>query len=252
MRMLAIAATLALLAGPALAATTSVITPGSGTIADSHNNLFSIDKNGNAIENGQNMAGGGGTGKMVIVDDTVYGQDANTGTWYTWNGSGWSKAASAPDLNPTPPPVNTKASPDGTLVNAGSNGSITDNAGNVWTIDKNNQIDYNGHVRTSSKNATAIAWVGGKIWYVNTDGVWFSTDGPHSPFSAGTKTPPLNVGTTKTTADITINIGGTENGQSCATQQATDLKNVITVTANGSKTTYYCRTNTTLPAPKSQ
>src|SRR5690348_5940733 len=103
MRRFLILAALALLASPAFASTTAVITPGNGTIADSHNNLFSIDKSGTAIENGKNMAGGGGTGKMVIVDDTVYGQDANSGTWYTWNGSGWSQAASAPDLTPTPP-----------------------------------------------------------------------------------------------------------------------------------------------------
>lgn len=251
MRKLLLAATF-LLPLTAFAATNpTVVKPGTGTLADSHNNLYSIDQNGNAIENGKFMAGGGGTGELALVNDQLYGQDANTGTWYTWNGSGWAQAANPPDLTPpAPPPTNnSKASPDGTLIQAGSGGSITDNDGNVWTIDKNNQIDYNNRVRTSSKNAIALAWVGGKIWYENKDGLWFSTTGPHDPFSAGTKTPPISTGGTKTTADIIITIGSTANGQSCASQQASDLPNSVKITTNGQTTTWYCRTNITMPAP---
>jgi hypothetical protein len=76
-----------------------LITPGSGSFTDSSGNVYTLDTNMTATENGVAMNGGGGTSAMELYNGTVYAQDNNTKTWYTWDGSNFNPAATAP---PTP------------------------------------------------------------------------------------------------------------------------------------------------------
>jgi hypothetical protein len=113
------------------------ITPGSGSFTDAGGNVYTVDASGNALENGSAMAGGSGTGAMEYASGTVYGQDAASGTWYTWNQSTWTQAANPPpsvtDQQPVlPTPVSCGFGSD-TLVlsiseDAYANGDKTSNA----------------------------------------------------------------------------------------------------------------------------
>lgn len=71
-----------------------IITPGVGSITDAKGNTYTLSVSDLAIENGAAMAGGSNTAQMVYHAHTVYGQDAKTLSWYTWNGRVWTEVAS--------------------------------------------------------------------------------------------------------------------------------------------------------------
>src|SRR3954452_24630095 len=85
------------------------ITPGRGSFTDSAGNVYTIDSAGNAMENGNAMAGGGGTSAMELYNNIVYAQDSSSGTWFTWDGSTFTAASAPPDsgTSPTPSPPST-------------------------------------------------------------------------------------------------------------------------------------------------
>ena len=72
-----------------------LITPGAGTFKDAAGNTYGVDSSDNANENGQPIPGGGGTSAMAYFNGIVYGQDAGSGQWYTWNQTAWTPAASS-------------------------------------------------------------------------------------------------------------------------------------------------------------
>jgi endoglucanase len=89
------------LTGSNLVATSSVtastyITPGSGSFTDANGNVYTIAANGDAMENGSAMSGGGGTSAMQYYAGQVYAQDAVTGSWYTWDGAIFNPASAPP------------------------------------------------------------------------------------------------------------------------------------------------------------
>jgi len=85
------------------------ITPGKGSFTDPAGNVYRIDAMGNADENGNPLADGSNTAAMQYANGQVYGQDATSHNWYTWNQTTWT-AASAPPT-PTPAPVPTPVPP---------------------------------------------------------------------------------------------------------------------------------------------
>ena len=75
------------------------VTPGNGFFTDTAGNIYGIDVSGTADENGSAMAGASNTEAMQYFDGQVYGEDAASHNWYTWDQTTWT-AASAP-----PPPI---------------------------------------------------------------------------------------------------------------------------------------------------
>ncbi len=73
----------------------SYITPGKGSFTDAAGNVYGLDAMGNADENGTPVADGSNTAAMQYANGQVYGQDAASHSWYTWNQTTWT-AASAP------------------------------------------------------------------------------------------------------------------------------------------------------------
>jgi hypothetical protein len=55
-------------------------------------------------------------------------------------------------------------SPSGTVVTAGSGGSIRDASGNVWTINAAGQVTINGQADTTTSNVIELAYVNGIVW----------------------------------------------------------------------------------------
>ena len=142
--------------------------------------------------------------------------------WWYKSGSSWlpdlgtptSPLGACPTPAPTQPP-----SPSGTVVLAGSGGSIRDAAGNVWTITSGGQVAVNGVADASTGNVVEIAYVNGLVWQEvcsktsfqyfelcfciheaptnkslqNTAKLWYSKTSPTAPWSPtlGTSTSPL-------------------------------------------------------------
>ena len=109
--------------------------------------------------------------------------------WYSWTGSGWSAGND-------PVPAMT-ASPNDTVVRAGSTAAITDAAGNLWTISSTNAVLENGKAAAFTANVAEIAYVSNTVWQENTSNQWYSWTG--SGWSAGAD--PLPVHNPHTDAD---------------------------------------------------
>ncbi|HTI79064.1 MAG TPA: hypothetical protein VL614_01300 [Acetobacteraceae bacterium] len=108
----------------------NIITAGDGsTLTDSAGNVFSVDANGNAIENGSRIVGGSGTSALASVNGQIEGQDAHSQQWFTWNGSVWIPGAAGPD--PT------------IVVGLGVNKALTGGGGNISFL-----LDGGGHTDT--------------------------------------------------------------------------------------------------------
>jgi hypothetical protein len=74
-----------------------VLTPSSGgSITDASGNVWTLTASGAIDENGAAVPGGDGTSAVTYVAATqlIWGQDASSGSWYSWNGSDWDGPAS--------------------------------------------------------------------------------------------------------------------------------------------------------------
>ena len=73
-----------------------LIANGLGSFTDAAGNVYTLNAAGDAIENGKLTYGGAGTGAMELVNDIVYGQDAATKKWYTWDQTNWTPSSAPP------------------------------------------------------------------------------------------------------------------------------------------------------------
>ena len=102
----------------------------------------------------------------------------------------------------------TTASPNNTVVIAGSTAAITDAAGNVWTISAAGAVSVviaGATVSTGeTTGATEIAYVNGVIWQQNAGSLWYSKTSPTVAWSpaAGTLVSPLPASATAPTAAL--------------------------------------------------
>lgn len=71
------------------------------------------------------------------------------------------------------------ASPNDTVVKAGSGGVIVDAAGNRWTIApaNNGSVQVDGLPANYTANVVEIAYVGEIVWHENTSDEWYSWNG---------------------------------------------------------------------------
>jgi Cellulase (glycosyl hydrolase family 5) len=142
-----------------------LITPGSGTFKDAAGNTYAVDTSNNADENGQPIPGGGGTSAMAYFNGIVYGQDAGSGQWYTWNQTSWTPtAASMSDV--TPVGTLTKSlSQTGTFAENGDNFVLS--SGNMVKAtlgSGNDNVGFIGPqqvVLTGGSGATTVLAAGG-------------------------------------------------------------------------------------------
>jgi hypothetical protein len=72
---------------------------------DATGNTWTLTSAGVVDENGAAVPGGSGTSALAIVSNVIYGQDATSGSWYTYSTTTQSWTSSAtPTLTPTPTP----------------------------------------------------------------------------------------------------------------------------------------------------
>lgn len=88
-----------------------LVVPGAGSFVDAAGNVYTLDAQDNALENGQPMNGGAGTGQMEYFNGNIFASDFSSGTWYEWsqNQNNW--------IVPTiPPPANTATGQNPTTI----------------------------------------------------------------------------------------------------------------------------------------
>jgi hypothetical protein len=117
---------------------TIITTTSGGQVSDSSGNIWTLDSNGNLLENGTGVAGGSGTTKLTVVNGLIWAQDVNTGTWYTYVGGQFvSQGTSTPGPTSPTSPTPTRPTTPSTPTAPGSsfrvqNGQIIDPNGNIF------------------------------------------------------------------------------------------------------------------------
>jgi hypothetical protein len=122
--------------------------------------------------NGQSAAGGASVKMEVANGSNLYALNA-AGQWYEWVNGNWS--TSADPSAPPPPP----SAPDGTILMAGSSGSLNSSAG-TWTFGLASGSDYlvllNGVAppgAAGSAGAELEVANGGQVYMKTSAGQWF-------------------------------------------------------------------------------
>ncbi len=182
----------------------TVVSAGSGsTITDATGNLWTI-ASGVVQENGAPAAYSANVTQIAYVGGAVWQENA-AGDWWGWDGSGWNlgkgtttsplPATPTPPPTPTPTPAPTPTpvvtpSADDTAVKASSAGTITDAAGNKWTI-ASGVVQENGAAAGYSANVAEIAYVGGNVWQENASNLWWEWTGKDWGTGGGISTSPV-------------------------------------------------------------
>lgn len=78
------------------------ITPGIGSFTDAGGHVYTLTAGSSATEDGQPMAGGGGTAAMELYQGIVYAQDGTSLNWFIWNETAFVAAGAAPPTTGTP------------------------------------------------------------------------------------------------------------------------------------------------------
>ncbi len=147
--------------------------------------------------NGQPAANGSAVELEVANQGQLYADNAQ-GQWYVWNGAGWSGSSAPPGTSPPPSGL----SPDGSILMAGTGGSLVTNAG-IWSFSAagaggGNVILLNGQPAANGSAVELEVANQGQLYADNAQGQWYawngagwnSTSNPNSGSPPPTTTPP--------------------------------------------------------------
>jgi hypothetical protein len=183
----------------------TVVNAGSGgSITDSVGNVWTITFAGQIAINGTVDPVTNNVLQLAYVNGVVW-QYTGYGLWYSYSNADGSWTESATSPLPAAPAPSSTPSPNNTVINAGSGGSITDSTGNVWTITPSGQIAVNGAVDPVTNNVLQLAYVSNVVWQYTGYDIWYSysaTDGTWTESA----TSPLPVGTPPTAPTLTAGI----------------------------------------------
>ncbi len=136
-----------------------ILTPTSGgSITDASGAVWQLSTAGSLYENNSPVSGGGGTAMLVYVPEskTIWGKDAASGQWYTWDGRYWMGPKSSPLTQST----------GTTVLTPTSGGSFVDATGALWQLSS---------VGSVMQNASALPGGGGTaqlVYIASTNTVW--------------------------------------------------------------------------------
>ena len=247
---------------PPPAPTPNEVTPTSGgTLSDAAANKWTLTSAGVVQENGAVVAGGAGTAAFAIVNNVLYGQDAATKAWYTystttqqWSSSTAPSATLVPVRGPTPTPTPTPA-PTLTPVPVlnelapASGGTLSDNAGNKWTLSSTGVVQENGTAVPGGAGTAALAIVGNVAYGQDAASKSWYTYSPTTQLWSGSAAPPMtptvNVAATQAGATVSqgmVSIIATSGNHMMFISGSGDTVNlaggVNTITDTGSGNTY--------------
>jgi hypothetical protein len=154
-------------------------------ITDAHGNVWTITGGAQLAINGIVDPITADVTRLTYVNGAIW-QENSSNFWYTeaqpndtWTAGTYSS------------PLPVTASPNDTVVLAGSTAGITDANGNVWTITAGGQVAINGVTDTATATVAQLAYVNGTIWQQNTAGLWRGETVPNDSWSATTPTAPM-------------------------------------------------------------
>ena len=160
-------------------------------ITDASGNAWTITAGATVAINGAPAATSAFVTEIAYVNNTVW-QENQWNEWWGWDGNGWNlgngTTTSPLPADLPPPPV---ASPNDTVILAGSTAAITDSTGNAWTITSGATVAVNGAPAAISAFVTEIAYVNGTVWQENQWHEWWGWDGKSWNLGNGTTTSPL-------------------------------------------------------------
>ncbi len=159
-----------------------------GSLTDASGNTWTI-AGGVVDENGAAAGYSANVSEIAYVNGTIWQENASK-LWWSWTGTAWSAGSGT---STSPLPATPAASPNDTMVLAGSATAITDTSGNTWTITGTGQVAVNGVADTKTSKVTELAYVNKKVWLENASNLWFGKTSPAAAWSpaAGTSTSPL-------------------------------------------------------------
>lgn len=83
------------------------------------------------------------------------------------------------------------ASPNDTIVVAGSTGSIVDTYSNAWTITPTAKVAVNGVVLSTTAGVAKLVYVNNGVWELNTSGNWYALGMTPAVLSSASKISPI-------------------------------------------------------------
>nr|WP_294529814.1 hypothetical protein [uncultured Rhodopila sp.] len=177
----------------------TVVPAGStAAITDASGNLWSITAGGQVAINGTADTATANVTELAYVNGTIWQENASKLWWgETRPNDSWAPAAgtatSPLPAAPVLPPPAVSASPNDTVVPAGSKAAITDVSGHEWTITAGGQVAVNGVADTATANVIELAYVNGTIWQENASKLWWGETTPTDSWApaAGTAISPL-------------------------------------------------------------
>ena len=163
--------------------------------------------------NGNQAAGGYGVTMLVYNQGKLY-VASNVGNWYLWNGSGWTAVSGDPRIS---------ISPDGSILNAPSIGSLVTSAG-TWTfasvaVNGNYAILLNGKQAAGGSAVTMLVYNLGKLYVASLAGNWYVWNGSSWSYASGdprggqTKTITASAGTNGSitpSGSVSVNYGANQ------------------------------------------
>jgi hypothetical protein len=177
-------------------------------ITDAAGNKWTITTGGQVAVNGVADTTTSGVAELAYEKGLIWQENAG-GMW-------WSKASTTAAWGPAAgtavSPVPVVATPDNTVVLAGSAAAITDATGNKWTITAAGQVAVNGVADTTTSGVAELDYTKGLIWQENASSLWWSKTAPGAAWgpAAGTTTAPISITVTNTATAAVTTIDATK------------------------------------------
>ena len=166
----------------------TVVTGTTTAITDASGNLWTIASGGQVAVNGTIDPTTANVIELAYVNGTIWQENASDLWWgKTSPTASWEPGAGT-SVSPLP-----AASPNDTMLIAGSTAAITDAGGDLWTISTGGQVAVNGTADPTTANVIKLAYVNGTIWQENASDLWWGKTSPTGSWApgAGTATSPL-------------------------------------------------------------
>ena len=197
-------------------------------ITDASGNQWTITAGGQVAVNGVADTTTNGVIELAYENGLIW-QENSADLWWseTSPGAGWEPPGGT-TTSPVPAAAPT-ASPDNTVVPAGSTAAITDASGNQWTITAGGQVAVNGVADATTNGVIELAYENGLIWQENSADLWWSERSPGAGWEppGGTATSPVPAAAPTASPDNTVVPAG-------STAAITDASgNQWTITAGG-------------------
>jgi hypothetical protein len=164
-----------------------------GTIIDASGNRWTITSGGQVAVNGTSDPTTANVIELAYVNGTVWQENASDLWWGKTSPTATWSPAGGTSTSPLPAAPANPASPNDSMVIAGSTAAIVDAAGNKWTITSGAQIAVNGTTDPTTANVTELAYVNGTVWQENASNLWWGKTSPTAAWSPtpGTSASPL-------------------------------------------------------------